>query len=196
LWLWWLSRPARAPPCAGGPSNKDKEAQVRYERKKVAELKPHPENPRRGDVEAIAESLSAHGQYRPITVQKSTGFVLAGNHTLAAAASLGWDEVAVVVVDVDDEQARRILLVDNRTADMGSYDDDALVSLLQSLEDLGGTGYTFEDIPSLDMAEVEAKALAEFPSFDEDISVAYRCPSCAYEWSGSPRPEGGGLAEA
>jgi len=48
-------------------------------------LESYPTNPRRGDIEAIAQSLKAHGQYRPIVVQYGTNFILAGNHTYKAA---------------------------------------------------------------------------------------------------------------
>jgi ParB-like chromosome segregation protein Spo0J len=81
-------------------------------------LKPHPSNPRRGDVEAIAESLRVNGQYRPIVVRKSDGVILAGNHTAAAAKRLGWESVSAVLVDADEATSLRILLADNRTADL------------------------------------------------------------------------------
>ena len=67
--------------------------------------------------------------------------VLAGNHTLLAARELGWDEISVTFVEVDAEQARRILLVDNRTNDLAGYDLQELVDLLAELPDLEGTGY-------------------------------------------------------
>ena len=44
--------------------------------------------------------------------------VLAGNHTLLAARALGWKEIAATFVEVDDEYAKRILLVYNRTDDL------------------------------------------------------------------------------
>src|SRR5215210_3441174 len=81
----------------------------------LADLRPYDANPRRGDVEAIKASLQAHGQYRPIVVNRPTMQVLAGNHTLEAARELGWVTIAATFVDVDDEQAKRIVLVDNRT---------------------------------------------------------------------------------
>ena len=84
----------------------------------IDDFKTHPRNVRQGDVGAISESLKAHGQYRPIVVQRSTGYVLAGNHTFMAAKSLGWDKIAVTYVDCDEEQATRILLVDNRANDL------------------------------------------------------------------------------
>lgn len=114
-------------------------------------------NARRGDVDSIAGSLAAHGQFRPIVVNKGThtgrpNEVLAGNHTLLAIRQLAeqhpennrWQNVDCWIVDVDDERATRIVLADNRTADLGSYDNDTLLDLLGNLDDdlgLVGTGY-------------------------------------------------------
>ena len=56
----------------------------------INSIENHPRNIRQGDVGAISQSLKENGQYRPIVVQKSTGYVLAGNHTLKAAKALGW----------------------------------------------------------------------------------------------------------
>lgn len=99
----------------------------------VSSLQPHPRNPRQGDVGAISESLKAHGQYRPIVAQRSTGYILAGNHTHKAAQALGWSEIAVTYLDVSDDQAVRIMLADNRTNDLATYDDAALADLLREL---------------------------------------------------------------
>src|SRR5688500_5722990 len=107
----------------------------------IADLRPHPDNPRRGDVEAIKNSLERNSQYRPIVVNRPTMDVLAGNHTLRAAEELGWVQIAATFVEVDDEQARRILLVDNRSNDLAGYDTQELVKLLSELEGLEGTGY-------------------------------------------------------
>ncbi len=93
----------------------------------------HPDNPRRGDLAAIKQSLECHGQYRSIVVDRRTREVLCGNHTLLGARALGWSEIAVTFVDVTPEQARRILLVDNRTNDLATYDTQALVDLLAEL---------------------------------------------------------------
>jgi hypothetical protein len=121
----------------------------------VSDLSEYPGNPRRGDVAAIAESLARNGQYRPIVVQRSTRYVLAGNHTLRAARSLGWSHINVVWVDVDDDGARRIVAADNRTADLAENDDAALAALLGSLDgDLAGTGYTDADYEGL-LADLE-----------------------------------------
>ena len=49
----------------------------------------HPRNARNGDIEAIAESIQTNGCYRPVIAQRSSGHILAGNHTYYALLSLG-----------------------------------------------------------------------------------------------------------
>jgi ParB-like chromosome segregation protein Spo0J len=122
----------------------------------------HPNNPRIGDPEGIADSLRAHGQYKPLVVQESTGRVLAGNHTLKAARSLGWTEVNVVHVDCDDEQALKILLIDNKSGDDSTYDNAILLEVLQELPDLDGTGYDSTDLELLAF-DVNDQAPVEMP---------------------------------
>lgn len=115
----------------------------------IDKLKPYDKNPRIGDIGAIAESLETNSQYRPIVVQKSSNKILAGNHTWQAAKHLGWKEIAVTFVDVNDEQAKRIVLADNRTNDLASYDSKVLTELLESLPDPVGTGYTSAEVDAL-----------------------------------------------
>ncbi|ANC31442.1 DNA modification methylase [Isoptericola dokdonensis] len=120
----------------------------------LAELRPFHRNPRRGDVETIAASLSKLGQYRPIVVNRGTHTgrpfeILAGNHTFAAARKLGWDEIDVHEVDVDDDAATRIVVVDNRSNDLATYDQAELLAVLDSLGDLEGTGVDAADLEDL-----------------------------------------------
>lgn len=115
----------------------------------VSDLTPLRVNPRRGNVATLVASLQSHGQYRPLVVNRPTMEVLAGNHTLAAARELGWDEVAVFYVDVDEAEARKIALIDNRASDIATYDDAELAELLSSLDDLDGTGFAAGDLDAL-----------------------------------------------
>lgn len=110
---------------------------------------PYERNPRRGNVDQVAESLRVNGQYRPIVVNRRDNRILAGNHTWRAARQLGWTHIAVTWVDVDDAAARRIVLVDNRASDLADYDDRLLAELLADVEDLAGTGYNPYDIDEL-----------------------------------------------
>jgi hypothetical protein len=115
----------------------------------IDSLKLYERNPRRGDVETLKRSLERNGQYRPLVVNARTREVLAGNHTLQAARELGWTDVAVTFVDVDEEQAKRIVLVDNRSSDLAVYDDRELTALLRSLPDVIGTGWREDELDAL-----------------------------------------------
>ena len=128
-----------------------KQLEQAYTEMKVADLKPHPANPRQGDVGAIHQSIEANGFYGALIVQKETGYVLAGNHRLAAAVASEAESVPCIVVDVDDDRAKRIMLSDNRTQDLATYDEDALIALLQEVAPIGldGTGYDGDDLDDL-----------------------------------------------
>lgn len=150
-------------------------------------VKPHPKNVRQGDIGAISESLKAHGQYRAIVAQRSTGHILAGNHTWKAAKQLGWTEITTHFIDCDDDQAMRILLADNRANDLAMYDQEALAQLLIELSSseqvLLGTGYTSEFLDQLN-TDLATTLSEEFEKYDTDIATEHRCPKCGYEWSG------------
>ena len=119
----------------------------------IDSLVQHPHNPRQGDVGAILQSVEAHGLYAPVVVQRSTRHIIKGNHTAQAAKLDGVTEMPVVFVDVDDDQALRILLADNQVGDQATNDTSILTDLLESLvrSDLGleGTGFTGDDVDDL-----------------------------------------------
>ena len=69
-------------------------------------------------------------------------------------------------VDLTAEQARRVVLVDNRANDAASYDVDALVDLLTEYPDLDGTGFTRDELDTL-LEELDA-ADAEVPDMPDE----------------------------
>lgn len=161
----------------------------------ITQLRPHPKNARNGDVDMIAESLVVNGQYRPIVIARD-GTILAGNHTYMAAMGLGWKNIAVVMLDVDpmEPAALRVMLTDNRTADLGNYDDGLLVELLNSLDatdGLIGTGYIEADLNALrdlltvdsyyDSDEYAAKARDAAAAANRTISIL-GVPEEVWEW--------------
>lgn len=108
-------------------------------------LRPHPRNPRRGNLSKIKSSLLSHGQYKPIVVNRNTGHILAGNHTYQAICELGLHTVEVRWVEVDPDEEMRILLADNATSDDATYDQALLDAIIEELEQsvrgLEGTGF-------------------------------------------------------
>lgn len=110
-------------------------------------LNPLEPNPRRGDVEAVKASYTRFGQRKPITAndRKGARTVTAGNHQLMAAKELGWTKIAVVWTEDEEEEMLAWAIADNRTGDLGYNDPEDLFEILNSLNDLDGTGYTEED---------------------------------------------------
>ena len=162
------------------------------ERVALSTLKNHPDNPREGDLGALMESLKAHGQYRTIVVQQSSRHILAGNHTATAAMLLGWQEIDAHVIDVDDDQALRILLMDNRGSDLATNNKNAQAGLLEGLFNtelsLVGTGFDGDDLDDL-LFEFDP-ALHDFPkpaapepqAEDRGPRPPTTCPECGHSW--------------
>lgn len=149
----------------------------------VNELIVHPRNARRGNIDAIVASIEANGWWGTLVAQKSTKHVLAGNHRLMAAQVMGMATVPVYWIDCDDDEATRILLADNRVADLADYDDQALLDLLSDFDnDLVGLGFDERDIEELTLSFEAPEPPNEFPSFDETLETEHVCPKCGYEF--------------
>jgi hypothetical protein len=158
----------------------------------IDSVTPHPGNPRFGDVETIKQSILAHGFYGALLVQRSTGFILIGNHRWKAAKELGYRKLPMMFVDLDDDQAQRLLVMDNRASDLATYDYSRLANLLltfqQSTTVFQGTG--FDPITAQAVfraAGFHAAPPAEFAAVDPNAATQFRCPHCHFEWNGSPR---------
>lgn len=159
-------------------------------------LTPHPENPRRGDVAGVARSITLNGWWGVVIAQRSTGRILAGHTRTSAAIEVGLDTIPVYWLDVDDEGARRILLADNRWADVATYDPAGLAVLLRELDAdaLSAVGYSSDDLAAieslLEFKGDDPEAPPEFPSFDETVEnevALIECPACSHRFP-PPQP--------
>jgi ParB-like nuclease domain len=155
----------------------------------ITDIRPHPKNPRAGDIGAISQSIAHNGFYGACVVQQSTGYILVGNHRHQAAAHEGAATLPVIWVNVDDETARRILVSDNRSNDLSSYNHQALAELLASIQseqgDLTGTLYDQEDYDRLlsDLANGYVSGLSP----DELKSQQFAGPNATV--NGRPAPD-------
>ncbi|GGJ65254.1 ParB N-terminal domain-containing protein [Deinococcus aquiradiocola] len=160
----------------------------KHEQVPVHRLTPHPRNPNVGNVEAIQASIDENGWYGAIIAQKSTGHILVGHHRYQAAVQAGADKVPVFWIDVDDTRALKILLADNKTAELATRDDDLLAQVLRELAEgdagLHGTGYDTSDLDLL-LARTSDDLPDSFKALDESIARTVRtvtCPSCSHEF--------------
>jgi len=132
-------------------------------------------NPRRGNIDAVAESMEANGVYQPVIINRGTHTgremeVIAGNHRVQAAQKLGLESIPAIVLDITDSEAIRIALADNRTSDLAEYDAQALLDMLDDLDDLVGTGYDLDDLDEL-RADLEEIAEEIEPEKEEGGSL-------------------------
>lgn len=130
----------------------------------IADLRPLPGNPRRGDVAAVARSLKRFGQRKPIVARRD-GTVVAGNHTLQAALDLGWKHIAVVWVDEDEATSKAFALADNRTSALGAFHPGDLAAMVAEVHAVD------PDLllaASYDGAELDTPAEAPAPAADAD----------------------------
>lgn len=142
-------------------------------------LVPHPENPRRGDVAGVTRSIRDNGWWGVVIAQRSTGRILAGHTRTAAAIEAGLESVPVFWLDVDDDGARRVLLADNRWADVATYDPAGLAALLGSLDAdaLGSVGYTIEDLRAVESLLGFAGVDPEAPPLAHRLAVVDAVPT-------------------
>lgn len=145
----------------------------------LSQLNDHPRNPRSGDDSAVSTSIDRNGWYGAIIAQAGTSLILAGHTRRRALTAAGQQRGPVMWVDCDDETALRILLADNRTAELAHWDDEALASLLSDMDALEGSGFEPKDLDNL------LHSLAE-PGPDEKYARTADAPH--YEPSGSQPP--------
>lgn len=108
---------------------------------KISSLKLDPNNARTHDntnLEAIAGSLTQFGQRKPIVISHDNT-VVAGNGTVTAAKTLGWEDIQAVRVpaDWDADRIKAFALADNRTAELASWNPEVLASQLVELDAVG-----------------------------------------------------------
>jgi ParB family chromosome partitioning protein len=70
-------------------------------------------------VQALADSIREVGLINPVTVDKG-GNLIAGGHRVAACKSLGWTDIPVVVLDVDEDRAALAELDENLCRNEGT----------------------------------------------------------------------------
>ena len=132
----------------------------------VGELTLFPGNARLGVVPKIVTSIKANGFFDPLTVQRSTGYIITGNHSYKAALDAGMKQVPVCYVDVDDVRALAMNLVHNKLGDDATYDVEALIDQLNTVsdEELEATGWTEEELAELMQEDPE-----EEPGEDDEM---------------------------
>jgi DNA modification methylase len=146
---------------------------MKIETLRIADLTIDPKNARQHDaknLKAIEGSLTQFGQRKPIVITEA-GTIVAGNGTVTAAKSLGWETIEAVRVPADwsSDQVKAFALADNRTAELASWEPEVLASQLIELEAAGFeiAEFGFEQIDSLIRNDKDEEPI----SFDDEPAV-------------------------
>ena len=153
----------------------------------VAMLHSDTKNPRKRNARnlaAIQASIKDHGQVEPVVVQKGSNKVIHGNGRLQVMADMGYTEVACALVDVDDQQARKLSIVLNRSGELADWDDAVLSAHITDL-----LAYDPEFAPdALGFSDAEIDALLGTGETDDENIYTAKVESPVYEPTGD-RPD-------
>lgn len=109
-------------------------------------LIPYENNPRNNDkaVDIVAKSINEFGFKVPIIVDRNN-VIVAGHTRYKAAKKLGLTEVPVIVADdLTDDQIKAFRLVDNKTSEIATWNDELLIQELMNIK-LDMTEFNFEE---------------------------------------------------
>lgn len=174
--------------------------------KEVTSLYEDPKNARRhgqADLSVIAKSLDEHGQQKPI-IATTEGKVIAGNGTLSAARDiLKWTHIAVVVYDNEDKAKQAAFaIVDNRSAELSSWDFDELAKAIAAIPDniIPDLGFTDKELkaisgsselpaslggePAVRHVEFNASSKSTTGEVTDLGEAKQKCPKCHFEFDG------------
>lgn len=115
-------------------------------------LHPYPGNPRVHADALLVELVKAFGQTKAILVrqhdvdEQARLTILAGHGIHKAMLEAGLKTARVDILDATDDEARRIVLSDNRASDLASDDQDLTIAQLEALDgDYSATGWSEDD---------------------------------------------------
>jgi len=145
----------------------------------LAQLQADPANPKAHALDTIGESIGRFGYVEPIVLDERTGFIVSGHGRTTALRRAkakgapppegvllgeGGDWLVPVVTgwaSKNDAEARGALIALNRTGQLGGWEDQQLLELLDQLSDTGD-GYAGIGFDEGDLDDLRAR-LEELP---------------------------------
>ena len=103
-------------------------------------------NPRNNDgaVEYVANSIKEFGFKVPVVLDKNN-VIVAGHTRYKAAKLLKITEIPCIIADdLNDEQVKAFRLIDNKAAELASWDIDLLNLELENIKDIDMELFNFE----------------------------------------------------
>lgn len=129
---------------------------------KLSEIKTDPGNSRVHDIhnlQVIKKSILRFGQYRPFVVQKSNSYIRVGNGMYQAMLQIAKEQnkqledilVDCVVVDLTDEEANILSVLDNKSSDLSYNDNTKLAQIFKDMntENIELTGFSNQQVSKI-----------------------------------------------
>lgn len=147
--------------------------------KKIEELIPYENNPRKNDnaVDAVAASIKEFGFKVPVILD-ADNVIVCGHTRYRAAQKLGIKEIPCIMADdLTDDQIKAFRLADNKTAELAEWDFSLLDVELENIDmDMSEFGFdtNTDDIEDFDY-NVDEKTDSEYDKKEENY---VECPCC------------------
>lgn len=153
--------------------------------KQINELKPYENNPRINDnaVDAVAESIKEFGFKVPIVIDKSN-VIIAGHTRLKASKKLGLKQVPCIVADdLSEDQVKAFRLVENKTNELATWDDELLMKELENIDiNMGDFGFELGNIEDIDIDVYEEKENQRNKTFEAYNMRLFNEFDCSEKW--------------
>lgn len=177
----------------------EKELKIIY--KRLLDLKEWNKNPRDHDLGSLHISIDEFDFRKPIIINSNNNQIEAGHGRLKALIQKkqsgeklpkyitvnenGEWLVPVIEFNDDEKTQHRFALTDNRTQELGSYNEPLLLeNLIELKDDLLGTGFDCDYIDELsNVLDSNFEEPIKEKEIDENLDTDHQCPKCGYQWS-------------
>jgi ParB-like chromosome segregation protein Spo0J len=160
------------------------------EKMSMKDLKPADYNPRKisgAEFEKLKRNIKEFGYVDPIIWNKQTQNIVGGHQRYKALVDLGFEEVDVVVVDMDLTAEKTLNITLNKVT--GEWNLEMLKDVLQDLDVSGALNI---ELSGFDLDEIEGMMTRSYQEFDndevdlddfEDDKFNCRCLECDFHFN-------------
>lgn len=158
--------------------------------KRLEELKPYDNNPRKNDkaVEALVESIKEFGFRVPLIISNEN-VIISGHTRYKAAEELELEIVPCIVADkLTADEVKQFRIVDNKTQELAKWDFAALAEELESITTINMDAFGFAAFSDDNGEPVEITSSlnegeeVDLDDFDDD-QFDHECPECGFKWN-------------
>lgn len=163
---------------------------MRIEKMKMEDLRPADYNPRKmseKELDKLKMSIEEFGYVDLVIWNETTGNIVGGHQRYKALEDLGFEEIDVVVLEMDESKEKALNIALNKIS--GEFDIEKLKEILSELQfediDLELTGFDLEEVENMLTGTSQSLANGgevDLEDFDDD-DFNCRCPKCDFHFN-------------